>query len=29
LKDLVSLEGLSPHVRRYIQKELSRHSDAR
>jgi hypothetical protein len=24
LKDLATLEGLSPHVRRYIQKELSR-----
>lgn len=28
LKDLVSLEGLSPHVRRYIQKELSRRPGA-
>ena len=29
LKDLATLEGLSPHVRRYIQKELSRRSGAK
>jgi hypothetical protein len=29
LKDLATLEGLSPHVRRYIQEELSRRSGAR
>ena len=29
LKDLVALEGVSPHVRRYIQKELSRRPGAK
>ena len=29
LKDLATLEGLSPHVRRYIQKELSRRPGAK
>jgi hypothetical protein len=29
LKDLAELEGVSPHVRRYIQKELSRRPGAR
>jgi len=29
LKDLATLEGLSPHVRRYIQKELSRRLGAK
>jgi hypothetical protein len=24
LKDLATLEGLTPHVRKYIQRELSR-----
>jgi hypothetical protein len=28
LKDLAALEGISPHVRRYIQKELSRRPGA-
>jgi hypothetical protein len=29
LKDLAELEGVSPHVRRYIQKELSRRPGAK
>src|ERR1700733_12003046 len=29
LKDLIELEGVSPHVRRYIQKELSRRPGAK
>jgi len=29
LKDLAELEGVSPHVRRYIQKEISRRPGAR
>jgi hypothetical protein len=29
LKDLAALEGISPHVRRYIQKELARRPGAK